>query len=56
MTIKEAIKYIISKQDDSLLVDLKRFMAHLKDLSPEYSKELDILQNGLTEKILKLLF
>ena len=56
MTIKEAVEYIISINDDLLLLDLKRFMAHLKDLSPEYNKELNILQNGLTEKILKLLF
>lgn len=56
MTIKEAIEFIISKKDDSLLVDLKRFMGHLRDLCPEYNKELNILQHGLTERILLLFF
>ena len=58
MTISEAIKNIIliSKKDDLLLLDLKRFIAHLRDFSPEYNKELNILQNGLTERILKLFF
>ena len=44
------------KKDDSLLVDLKRFMGHLRDLCPEYNKELNILQHGLTERILLLFF
>ena len=60
MTIKEAIKFIISKNDNSLLLDLKRFNAHLKDLcttqNQEQNQELNILQYGLTDKILKLFF
>ena len=56
MTIKEAIEDIISKKDDSLLIDLKKFMSYLRDLIPEHNKELKILQNGLTERILELFF
>ena len=56
MTIKEAIEDIISRKDDSLLIDLKKFMSYLRDLIPEHHKELNILQNGLTERILKLFF
>ena len=54
MTIKEAIKFI--KKDKSLLVDSKRFMSSLRDYSPEYDKEVKILQNNLTERILRLFF
>ena len=56
MTIKEAIEDIISIKDDSILVNLKRFMAHLKDFASEHHKELNILQNGLNDRILKLFF
>ena len=56
MTIKEAIKFIISKKDKSLLVDSKRFISCLRDLIPEHNKELKILQNNLNEVILRLFF
>ena len=56
MTISEAIKNIILQKDDSLLTDIKRFVGFLRDLSPEYNKELNILQSALNERILILFF
>ena len=56
MTITETIKFIISQTDDSLLIDVKRFMSYLRDYSPEYSKELNILRNGINANVLRLFF
>ena len=56
MTIQEAIKFIVNKRDKSLLTDSKKFKAHLKDLCPEFQKELKILNRTLDENILAKIF
>ena len=51
MTVKEAVKYIISesKKDESLLTDTKRFWAYLIDLSSDYRKELNVIKRSLDD-------
>ncbi len=49
MTIKEAIKYVISLNDDFILLDSKRFIAYLRDLCSEEVKPLKALQNVIKE-------
>lgn len=44
MIIAEAIKYIISKQDDSILVNSERFMEYLRELVPDDSKKFKVLK------------
>ena len=58
MTVKEAVKYIISesKKDESLLTDTKRFWAYLIDLSSDYRKELNVIKRSLDSEFLELCF
>ena len=49
VTIKEAIKYVISLNDDFILLDSKRFIAYLRDLCSEEVKPLKALQNVIKE-------
>ncbi len=56
MTICDAIKFIVHSQDDSLLKSSRKFMAHIRDLSSEYPKEIKILNRALDDKILERIF
>ena len=56
MTITDTIKNIISLKDDSILLDSKLFMSYLRDYSPEESKALKALQNGINNQVLNLFF
>ena len=58
MIIKDAVQQIIamSKSDDSLLTDSKRFKGSLMDLSSDCQKELNIVKGILDDKFLTLCF
>ena len=58
MTVKEAIEYIISKskEDESLLIDTKRFWAFLLDLASDHRKELNVIKRSLDSEFLTLCF
>ncbi len=56
MTISEAIKYIISKQDDSILLNSKKIMEYLRELLPEESEGLQALENGISDRVLEFFF
>lgn len=53
---KEAIKYVISLNDDFILLDSKRFIAYLRDLYSEEVKPLKALQNGINDQVLHFFF
>ena len=56
MTISEAIKEIVDKDDDELFKNSNRFKAYLSDLCADNPKELKIIKRALDDKILARIF
>ena len=56
MTIQEAIKFIVTRNDDNLLKDSKKFKSYLLDLCSDNPKELKIINRALDDKILARIF
>ncbi len=56
MTIPETIKYIMKLKNKEVRTDSQKFKAYLKDLSPECTKELKLLNRALNDNILSIIF
>ena len=53
-TIREAVAEIIKLNGKDIFRDLKKFLAFLDDLAPDYAKERRIIKNNFDDSILKL--